>query len=156
MISHCSICKRLLEQDDDPLSVDCGGDCWGCVGEIEAELGVESSLDQCRNEFRDGLRSDWMPPPEVESKYSNDGGIMEIHTILKTPLGEPWKNETFEFGLYENVDGTEVDIDIKILKTNHDGVAVYSFDNHSNGVGVWCRISRKENQWRVPIARQQQ
>lgn len=32
---HCSICGRKLERACDPLSVDCGGDCWGCVRPLE-------------------------------------------------------------------------------------------------------------------------
>lgn len=35
---HCSICNRLLDREDDPLSLDCGGDCYGCI--IEAEDGA--------------------------------------------------------------------------------------------------------------------
>ena len=32
---HCTICKRKLDQPDDPKSLDCGGDCWGCMEEFE-------------------------------------------------------------------------------------------------------------------------
>lgn len=32
---HCQICGRLLNQESDPLSLDCGGDCLGCMREIE-------------------------------------------------------------------------------------------------------------------------
>ena len=40
--ARCSICGRLLDVTEDPLSGDCGGDCWGCISEIEAHgLGVE-------------------------------------------------------------------------------------------------------------------
>ncbi|QDQ25506.1 hypothetical protein FNU76_03570 [Chitinimonas arctica] len=53
---NCSICKRFLEHPGDPLSVDCGGDCWGCVGEIEAQMGHEPSLAKVREEFARGLR----------------------------------------------------------------------------------------------------
>ncbi len=35
--SRCDICGRLLDQPDDPLSHDCKGDCWGCVGEIKVD-----------------------------------------------------------------------------------------------------------------------
>ena len=28
--------QRLLDSPADPLSGNCGGDCWGCVGAIEA------------------------------------------------------------------------------------------------------------------------
>ncbi len=38
MAAHrCLICGRALDRADDPLSVDCGGDCFGCI--VEAEDG---------------------------------------------------------------------------------------------------------------------
>ncbi|MXP47275.1 hypothetical protein GRI43_07705 [Altererythrobacter luteolus] len=49
----CSICQRKLDVDDDPLSIDCGGDCWGCVG--QAELGGELDSN-VREEIATGLR----------------------------------------------------------------------------------------------------
>jgi hypothetical protein len=33
----CATCKRPLNDSTDPMSLDCGGDCWGCVGEAEGE-----------------------------------------------------------------------------------------------------------------------
>jgi hypothetical protein len=50
------MCNRLLDQKDDPLSVDCGGDCWGCIGEIEAEAGYEPSAIKYESELSSGLR----------------------------------------------------------------------------------------------------
>lgn len=35
----CGICGRPLNVEVDPLSGDCGGDCWGCIGLIEAQMG---------------------------------------------------------------------------------------------------------------------
>lgn len=32
---RCLTCGRLLNQPDDPKSLDCGGDCRGCIDEIE-------------------------------------------------------------------------------------------------------------------------
>ncbi|MCY1222435.1 hypothetical protein D9M72_345280 [compost metagenome] len=58
----CQICGRLLERKDGPLSVDCGGDCWGCVGEVEATTGWEPSLKKVRDEFALGLRPEWSDP----------------------------------------------------------------------------------------------
>lgn len=37
---HCVICNRLLDRKDDPLSPDCGGDCFGCI--IVAEDGASA------------------------------------------------------------------------------------------------------------------
>ena len=58
----CTICKRVLDQADEPLSLDCGGDCWGCVGEMEAAMGHEESLRIVREEFARGLRPGWVDP----------------------------------------------------------------------------------------------
>jgi hypothetical protein len=38
MTGRCGLCDRILDVKGDPLSGDCGGDCWGCVGEIEADV----------------------------------------------------------------------------------------------------------------------
>ncbi|OWQ45591.1 hypothetical protein CDL60_19260 [Roseateles noduli] len=51
-----------MDQPDDPLSTDCGGDCWGCIGEIEAGLGDPQSLDKVRDESAHGLRPAWTDP----------------------------------------------------------------------------------------------
>lgn len=61
---NCRICGRELGREDDPLSLDCGGDCWGCIGEIEAETGSESSLARVREEAAQGLRPGWKNPAE--------------------------------------------------------------------------------------------
>jgi hypothetical protein len=55
-MKQCSICSRALDQENDPLSLDCGGDCWGCVGEIEAEMGDETSREEVRGEIERGIR----------------------------------------------------------------------------------------------------
>ena len=62
MRDTCGICARKLDQKDDPLSADCGGDWWGCIGEIEAEMGDEYSLTKVREEFAKGLRPGWVEP----------------------------------------------------------------------------------------------
>jgi hypothetical protein len=58
----CRICRRELNNPKDLLSVDCGGDCWGCVGEVEADMGDEQSLIKVREEFELGLRPNWTAP----------------------------------------------------------------------------------------------
>jgi hypothetical protein len=40
--------------------MDCGGDCWACIGEIEADMGDEYSLATVREEFAKGLRPGWV------------------------------------------------------------------------------------------------
>lgn len=61
---QCGICGRLLDQPGDPLSTDCGGDCWGCIGEIEAGMGEQESLAKVRGEFARGLRPNWIDPAD--------------------------------------------------------------------------------------------
>jgi hypothetical protein len=61
----CTICGRRLNVEADELSIDCGGDCWGCIGEIEADGGYEPSLRMVMDEWRRGLRPNWTPPGEV-------------------------------------------------------------------------------------------
>jgi hypothetical protein len=64
----CNCCDRQLNRAADPLSLDCGGDCWGCVGEIEALGGYEPSLEKVRKEFQLGLRPDWTDPKSSGSE----------------------------------------------------------------------------------------
>ncbi|MDM0059003.1 hypothetical protein [Variovorax fucosicus] len=63
-----------MTQDNDELSLDCGGDCWGCVGEIEAAMGDEDSLAKVRDESFRGLRPGWIdqlnPPPREDVHVS--------------------------------------------------------------------------------------
>jgi hypothetical protein len=58
----CTICGRTLNDPVDSLSGDCGGDCWRCIGEIEAEMGWEPSLSMVRQEYNSGLRPGWKEP----------------------------------------------------------------------------------------------
>ncbi|SEG21185.1 hypothetical protein SAMN05421819_2218 [Bryocella elongata] len=62
----CGICGRVLNVEADPLSGDCGGDCWGCIGLIEAKHGWQQSVDFVAAEIASGLRdADGKPkPPE--------------------------------------------------------------------------------------------
>lgn len=52
----CRTCKRPLDQVNDPLSTDCGGDCWGCVGADEAEGGFGPSVIRYNDEVDAGFR----------------------------------------------------------------------------------------------------
>lgn len=64
--STCEFCGRTLESDSDPLSADCGGDCWGCVGDCEfyGGQGFPPSVRKVREEIRLGLRKpDGTPKP---------------------------------------------------------------------------------------------
>jgi len=61
-MATCQMCGRVLNQEGHPLSRDCGGDCWGCIGEIEAAGGWAPSLEQVRDEHVAGLRPGWVDP----------------------------------------------------------------------------------------------
>ena len=50
---RCGMCGRRLDQANDPLSGDCGGDCWGCIGEVEAGMGWDASVEAVRREIRE-------------------------------------------------------------------------------------------------------
>ena len=41
----CSICGRPLDDKDDPLSPSCGGDCLGCMINVERESGYHTDLE---------------------------------------------------------------------------------------------------------------
>lgn len=63
-MSICHICGRELDVKSDPLSVDCGGDCWGCIGmhefQMEQDLAHEEQLSSIavREEMEAGLRDE--------------------------------------------------------------------------------------------------
>ncbi len=64
---RCCYCKRPLNDPFDALSADCGGDCWGCLGEMEADMGYGPSIMSVNAEFRAGLR-----PRMTEEYYLED------------------------------------------------------------------------------------
>jgi hypothetical protein len=53
----CRMCNRPLGVEADPLSGDCGGDCWGCIGSIEADMGWEPAVEFIALEIEAGLRN---------------------------------------------------------------------------------------------------
>ena len=56
-MEKCGLCGRTLSVDGDRLSTDCGGDCWGCIGLIEAEHGDVESKIKVALEIERGVRS---------------------------------------------------------------------------------------------------
>lgn len=141
---NCSICGRKLDQENDPLSDDCGGDCWGCIGEIEADMGDEYAINQLQEEFKNGLRNDWLPSPIV--KFNNNSDVVEVY--LKNPLGEPYVNENFELQLYSELmfKRTKVHFD-KLVTTNLNGVVAIPFDVKRNIKKSWCKVTRGDKTW---------
>jgi hypothetical protein len=60
----CLICRRQLDVEGEPLSADTGGDCWGCISEIEVGM-LDAPLDEYR---LDPLK--WTGNDAVRSKPS--------------------------------------------------------------------------------------
>lgn len=53
MAAACHFCRRLLDQPDDPTTLDCGGDCLKCMAEIAedpdcitAMKGIKMTLEE--------------------------------------------------------------------------------------------------------------
>lgn len=72
----CRMCGRMLGLDDDPLSGDCGGHCWGCVGWAEAVIvGGEDnpSVEMIRKEISWGWRDPDGTGRSRETMLSMDG-----------------------------------------------------------------------------------
>lgn len=53
---NCGLCSRTLDVPEDPMSRDCGGDCWGCIGQIEADAGYGPSVEAVETERAEGRR----------------------------------------------------------------------------------------------------
>lgn len=65
-IHRCGICSRPLNVDVDPMSADTGGDCWGCIGEIEVQIGDNLSVGLIEKEIAWGWRFDsGAPKPQI-------------------------------------------------------------------------------------------
>lgn len=67
----CTICARPLDVTSDPMSANCGGDCWGCVGKIEADAGWQKSVDYVHYEINQGWRFSNGEPKYLYNKDSN-------------------------------------------------------------------------------------
>lgn len=52
----CLMCGREIDEPGVALSVDCGGDCQGCIAQFEAESGDPDALARLDNEIRTGLK----------------------------------------------------------------------------------------------------
>jgi hypothetical protein len=158
MTSYCGICHRELNKEDDPLSGDCGGDCWGCIGEMEADSGYEPSLEMVRQEFKDGYRNNWIPAPITN--YEIIGEIdkpCDIHIAIKLvkPLGEPWPNEAVELKIYLRDISTNEELEkIKISTvSNSEGIInyVFRYEPESSKQEPWFHIKRGPSIWAYPI-----
>ncbi len=72
--SRCVLCGRPLDRPDDPMSIDCGGDCWGCIAGIEADMGYGPSIGYVAAEIENGSRfadGTAKPPPGDAAEQEN-------------------------------------------------------------------------------------
>lgn len=70
-VPHCGNCDVELDQPNEPLTKNCGGDCWRCVG--EAEYGAMAYTE--RSQF-DALRYPYsMWQEEVANSATSSGYI---------------------------------------------------------------------------------
>ncbi|WP_454714639.1 hypothetical protein [Caulobacter segnis] len=84
------MCGCVLNQEDDPLSGDCGGDCWGCIGKIEADLEWDPSVEFVRKEIRDGFRDDdGVPKPLTDRRAAKRQATDDLDAI-KQLLRDDW------------------------------------------------------------------
>ena len=158
MNQRCNICGRKLDVENDPLSLDCGGDCWGCIGAIEADSGFASSLEAVREEFRNGLRPEWMPAPIVHFDYAGkirQGVKLSIKVIIVRPLGEAWANEDIEVAFLKRDIGKndEVELDKFAHRTNEDGIVSidYVYPEIHGNCEVWIEVRRASEKWGFPL-----
>lgn len=150
MTVNCSICHRILNQEHDPLSVDCGGNCWGCIGEIEAEMGDEYATRQLIKEFKAGLRNDWLPSPKI--KFDKISATIEVY--LETPLGLPCTEESIELLMYSELmfKRTKIYFD-ELVMTDSKGFAVIQVDKKRKFENDWCKITRGNRSWTYPVGK---
>ncbi len=79
---HCTICGRILNVKADPMSADSGGDCWGCIGEIEAQMGHAMSDGFVKKEIVWGWR-------EADGSPKSQAFFLANPSTGRTPLHLP-------------------------------------------------------------------
>jgi hypothetical protein len=99
---NCGICGRTLENPADALSSDCSGDCWGCIGEVEADSEHEPSLETVKAEYAAGLRPNLVFRPKITFNFilsHSANAKVETEITLSKPNGELWAAEIIVFRL---------------------------------------------------------
>ncbi|GGY87765.1 hypothetical protein GCM10011613_35970 [Cellvibrio zantedeschiae] len=154
----CGICGRILENSEDPLSSDCGGDCWGCIGETEADSGYIPSLEQVRLEYAAGLRPNLIFSPKISFNYTPSPSgcvVVEAQIKLSKPNGAPWAGEVISVCLVcstvkENF--RQVSQEEK-LTTNSAGNInfVFTFPEVKNYEKLYVEVFLEKTKWRYPV-----
>lgn len=148
MNNHCGICNRALDKENDPLSADCGGDCWGCIGEQEAEMGGEQSIAMLRQEFKDGLRDAWLPSPTVTTISK----VPSVEIRLENPLGDPCKHQEFAVLLYkDSLFGRKRIYVNEQAVTDENGIFTIKIKNPKQLNNSLCKIQRGNTSWFCPV-----
>jgi hypothetical protein len=94
---NCDICKRPLNVDSDPLSIDCGGHCWGCVGAFEVEMGNEESTKRVREEHALGLRSPMSTRPIKTHSNSMATELQKAGWVVSSVITATGDVEPYEY-----------------------------------------------------------
>jgi len=154
----CGICGRILENSEDPLSSDCGGDCWGCIGEMEADSGYAPSLEQVKLEYAEGLRPNLVFSPKISFSFtpSHSGCVsVEAQITLSKPNGAPWAGETISLCL---VCSTVKENFRKVLQekkviTNSTGNInfVFTYPEVKKQEKLYVEVSLGKTKWRYPV-----
>lgn len=155
MPTACRICARPLNRPDDPLSVDCGGDCWGCIGEAEYASGIgEPDRSRIDGEIAAGLRGengeacgDETVLPWIDA--SDGDTVMKFEYIASFKKGDPvpaWlidlepdepggSRPTLRFGFDCHV--TEVSQGLFVVPDNEtDAQSCYFCHDAHNGISI--------------------
>ncbi len=147
----CNICGRSLDNESDPLSRDCAGDCWGCIGEMEADSGYEPSLSIVRAEFEEGLRMNWIPSPNIDVSRVGNGITVSIR--FQRPLSEPWIGVDTDIRLSNSPDASA--IGLIFYKSNQisdlNGLVTVTLAKSPTSMPIWLHIHRASSIWSFPI-----
>lgn len=154
----CGICERILENPEDPLSSDCGGDCWGCVGEMEADSGYAPSLEQVRLEYAAGLRPNLIFRPKISFSFTSSplGCVaVEAQITLSKPDGAPWAGETISSCLVcstENENFRKVLQEQKFITSTRGGINfVFTSPEVKEHEKLYIEVSLGKNKWGYPV-----
>jgi hypothetical protein len=154
----CGICGRILENPEDPLSSDCGGDCWGCIGEMEADSGYAPSLEQVRLEYAAGLRPNLVFSPKISFTFTPSPlscVAVEAQITLSKPNGSPWAGETIFSCLVcstENENVCKVSQEQKYITNSTGGINfVFTFPKVKEHEKLYVEVSFGKTKWLYPV-----
>jgi hypothetical protein len=107
--THCGICGRRLFTSD-PDSLDCGGDCWGCVKNFEgpqdkltalvAQIAKGGEFAEVKAKALSALTDELLSPP-LKRLMVTPGGHANPHEECPDCRGvcNPFNNEHYKNGV---------------------------------------------------------